>query len=221
MVMEQLPESLPGSPLPLICKWLQEAVADGGLPNPDAMTLATVDTKGQPAARIVLCKDIVADPGYLVFYTNYDSAKGAAIGAGNRVAAVFHWDHMNRQVRIEGIALPSPADESDAYFSTRDKESQIGAWASNQSQPVDSRQLLLNRHAATARKLSNLSVDSGITAIPRPPFWGGYRIWISAAELWVRGQARLHDRGRWERPLLLENGDAPVPGPWSAGRLQP
>lgn len=219
--MEQLPETLPASPLPLICRWLHDAVADGSLPNPDAMTLATVDASGQPGARVVLCKDIVADPGYLVFYTNYESAKGAAIEAGNRVAAVFHWDHMDRQVRIEGFALQSPAEESDDYFASRDKESQIGAWASNQSEPVDSRQKLLNKHAATARKLSGLAIDSGIMDIPRPPFWGGYRIWISAAELWVRGQARLHDRGRWERSLDLENPANPKPGAWTAVRLQP
>ena len=219
--MEQLPESLPDSPMPFICKWLKDAVADGGLPNPDAMTLATVDADGKPAARIVLCKDIVADPGYLIFYTNYDSSKGLAIQAINRVAAVFHWDDMNRQVRIEGLALPSPAEESDAYFASRDKESQIGAWASNQSQPVESRQMLLNKHAATARKLSNLAMDSGIMQIPRPPFWGGYRIWVSAAELWVRGQARLHDRGRWERPLELAGDKPPKPGAWTAFRLQP
>ena len=219
--MEQLPETLPDSPLPLICKWLQDAVADGGLPNPDAMTLATVDASGQPTARIVLCKDIVADPGYLVFYTNYESAKGTDIEAGNRVAAVFHWDHMNRQVRIEGVALQSPAEESDSYFASRDKESQIGAWASNQSTAVESRQNLLGKHAATARKLSGLAIDAGIMDIPRPPFWGGYRIWISAAELWVRGPARLHDRGRWERPLDLENPANPKPGAWKAVRLQP
>jgi pyridoxamine 5'-phosphate oxidase len=219
--MEQLPESLPPSPLPLMRDWLQEAVTDGSLPNPDAMTLATVNAAGQPAARVVLCKAIVTDPGYLVFYTNFDSAKGAAIKTTNRVAAVFHWDHMNRQVRIEGLALPSPADESDAYFASRDKESQIGAWASNQSQPIDTRQLLLNKHAATARKLSGLCVDSGIQAIPRPPFWGGYRIWISAAELWVRGHARLHDRGRWERSLEIDDNGVPQPGEWTAVRLQP
>jgi pyridoxamine 5'-phosphate oxidase len=219
--MEQLPETLPNSPLPLICKWLQDAVADGGLPNPDAMTLATVDSSGQPAARVVLCKDIVADPGYLIFYSNYESAKGAAIEANNRVAAVFHWDDMNRQVRIEGFALRSPAEESDSYFTSRDKESQIGAWASNQSEPVESRQNLLNKHAATARKLSGLAVDSGIMAIPRPPFWGGYRIWISAAELWVRGQARLHDRGRWERSLEFADPANPKPGAWTTIRLQP
>ncbi len=219
--MPQLPEKLPANPLPLLATWLDDAIGDGSLPNADAMALATIDAVGQPAVRIVLCKQIVADPGYLVFYTNYSSAKGAAIEAHNSVAAVFHWDHLNRQARIEGIAVRSPAAESDNYFATRDKESQIGAWASAQSQPISSRLQLLNKHVATARKLSGLAVDSGIMSVPRPPFWGGYRIWVSAIEFWMRGEARLHDRGRWERPLRPSlNGD-PIPGAWSATRLQP
>lgn len=219
--MAQLPEKLPSNPLPLLARWLDDAKGDGSLPNADAMALATVDAGGQPAVRIVLCKQIVEDPGYLVFYTNYDSAKGAAIEAHDRVAAVFHWDHLNRQARVEGIAVRSPTAESDAYFATRDKESQIGAWASAQSQPISSRMQLLNKHVATARKLSGLAVDSGIMSVPRPSFWGGYRIWISAIELWMRGEARLHDRGRWERPLRLSQNSDPIAGVWSSNRLQP
>jgi pyridoxamine 5'-phosphate oxidase len=207
--------------MPLLERWLQDAWAAKNLPNPDAIALATLRPDGQPEARIVLCKQIVPDPGYMVFYTNYNSAKGRAIEASPRVAGVFHWDALNRQARIEGIAIKSPAAESDAYFATRDKESQIGAWASSQSQPLVDRQTLKARHAATARKLSNLALDSGRTDIPRPPFWGGYRIWISAAELWVRGKARLHDRGRWERELHVTATTPPETGPWRATRLQP
>lgn len=219
--MAHLPEKLPDNPLPLLASWLEEAKNDGTLPNPDAMALATINAAGYPAARVVLCKQIVVDPGYLIFYTNYASAKGNAIESHNRVAAVFHWDHLNKQARVEGIAMRSPADESDAYFATRDKESQIGAWASAQSQPIASRLQLLNKHVATARKLSGLAVDSGIMSVRRPPFWGGYRIWVNAVELWMRGEARLHDRGRWERPLDASGGGDPLPGSWSATRLQP
>jgi len=221
--MAHLPEKLPTNPLPLLAKWLEDARASVTLPNPDAMALATVSESGQPTARIVLCKSIVVEPGYLVFYTNYSSAKATAMAAHSRVAAVFHWDHLDRQARVEGIAIRSPAAESDMYFATRDKESQIGAWASAQSQPIDSRRQLLNKHVATARKLSGLAVDSGIMTVPRPPFWGGYRIWVSAVELWMRGDARLHDRGRWERPLNAAQSAAdPVPGDWnSPTRLQP
>jgi pyridoxamine 5'-phosphate oxidase len=220
--MAHLPEKLPANPLPLLAKWLEDAQADATLPNPDAMALATVGEHGQPSVRIVLCKHIVVEPGYLVFYTNYGSAKAAAIEAHSRVAAVFHWDHLNRQARVEGIAIRSPAAESDSYFATRDKESQVGAWASAQSRPIESRRQLLNKHVATARKLSGLAVDSGIMSVPRHSFWGGYRIWVSAVELWVRGDARLHDRGRWERPLSAADNADPLPGKWNDPiRLQP
>jgi pyridoxamine 5'-phosphate oxidase len=219
--MEQLPTKLPDNPLPIFSKWLQDARADGSLPNPDAMTLATVSKTGLPSARIVLCKEISADPGYLVFYTNYESAKAVNINDFHRVAAVFHWDHMNRQVRLEGIAVKSPDEESDRYFASRDKESQVGAWASAQSRTLDSRQELKDKHVATARKLAGLQTESGRTTVPRPPFWGGYRVWIDVAELWCRGEARLHDRGRWERQLGSPDGEEFTPGSWKSTRLQP
>jgi pyridoxamine 5'-phosphate oxidase len=219
--MEQLPDTLPRDPLPLLRNWVQEAIEDGTLANADAMTLATVNEDHEPTARVVLCKEIVSDPGYIVFYTNYNSAKSLSIADNSKVAAVFHWDHLNRQVRLEGIAVKSPTEESDAYFASRDKESQIGAWASAQSEPIDSRQVILNKHAATARKLSDLALDSGIMAIPRPPFWGGYRIWLTAVELWTRGNARLHDRARWDRAVRT-GADGPLEADgWTATRLQP
>jgi pyridoxamine 5'-phosphate oxidase len=219
--MEQLPDTLPRDPLPLLRNWVQEAIEDGTLANADAMTLATVNDNHEPAARVVLCKEIVRDPGYVVFYTNYNSAKSLSIADNSKVAAVFHWDHLNRQVRLEGIAVKSPTEESDAYFASRDKESQIGAWASAQSEPIDSRQVILNKHAATARKLSDLALDSGIMAIPRPPFWGGYRIWLTAIELWTRGNARLHDRARWERAVKAGADGQLEADSWTATRLQP
>lgn len=219
--MEQLPDSLPQDPLPLLRNWVQEAIDDETLPNGDAMTLATVSADHGPTARVVLCKEIVSDPGYIVFYTNYNSAKGLNIADNSKVAAVFHWDHLNRQVRLEGIAVKSPAEESDAYFASRDKESQIGAWASAQSEAIDNRRMLLNKHAATARKLSDLALDSGIMDIPRPPFWGGYRIWLTSVELWTRGKARLHDRGRWDRSIGTGNDGQLEPDSWKAIRLQP
>lgn len=218
--MERLPTNLPSNPLPFLDKWIAAARDDGTLPNPDAMALATINDAGIPATRIVLCKQVVTKPGYLVFYTNYESAKGMDIASGRPVAGVFHWDHMNRQIRFEGIAVRSPADESDAYFASREKESQIGAWASTQSQPIKSRQALKDKHVATTRKLASLAEESGKSEIPRPPFWGGYRIWLSAVEVWTRGDARLHDRGRWERPLEPDNASF-SPGDWTAIRLQP
>lgn len=218
--MEQLPEPLPENPLPYISKWIEEARKDAIIPNPDAMALATVDGRGRPSNRIVLCKQVVEEPGFLVFFTNYESAKGLDIETNNNVSGVFHWDHMNRQIRFEGIAVRSPAAESDAYFSSRDKESQTGAWASAQSQPIGNRQALLDKHVATTRKLASLQAESDRATVPRPAFWGGFRIGLQAVELWTRGQARLHDRGRWERDLAV-SGDQFEAGPWAAKRLQP
>lgn len=212
--MPTLPDPLPYNPLELLADWLEEARAAKTRPNPDTMLLATVSAGGQPGARAVLCKQLLADPGYLVFYTNYHSAKGADIAANQRVAAVFHWDSAARQARIEGIAVPSPSDESDRYFASRDRDSQLGAWASAQSQKLESRGELIAHAAAIAAHYRDRSV-------PRPPHWGGYRIWVSAVELWLGGEARLHDRARWERSLQPNDSGDFAAGRWSGHRLQP
>jgi pyridoxamine 5'-phosphate oxidase len=133
---------------------------------------------------------------------------------------VFHWDQMNRQIRFEGTAILSPEDESDTYFASRDRESQIGAWASSQSQTIESRLALRDKHVTTTRKLAGLQEESDRATIPRPPFWGGFRIGLRAVELWTRGKARLHDRGRWERELTVTEAGFEA-GPWKAKRLQP
>jgi pyridoxamine 5'-phosphate oxidase len=213
--MPDLPTELPTTPMPLLAAWVAAAQAAASVPNPDAMTLATSTPNGQPSARVVLCKALVQDPGYLVFYTNYQSAKGAALAANPAVAATFHWDVMNRQVRIEGLAIRSPAAESDAYFASRDRASQLGAWASDQSRPIDAaEQLQQALAAATARHADN--------PVPRPAHWGGYRVWISAVELWARGAARLHDRGRWTRELAQQSATEVTPmSAWQVMRLQP
>ena len=213
--MEQLATPLPDNPLPILASWLDDARASKQYPNPDAMALATVDAEGLPATRIVLCKELACDPGYAVFYTNYASAKGDAIAATGAVAAVFHWDRLNRQARLEGVAVKSPAAESDAYFSSRDRDSQIGAWASAQSQAIEEREQLLRALQAMQQRFA------GETIIPRPPHWGGYRVWLTAVELWTRGDARLHDRGRWERRLGDTDDGCYSPEPWHSCRLQP
>jgi pyridoxamine 5'-phosphate oxidase len=169
------------------------------------------------SARVVLCKEIVAEPGYLVFYTNYESEKGLQIAANAQVAAVFHWDELGRQARIEGMAVRSPAEESDRYFQSRDRDSQIGAWTSAQSQPIATHADLLEKHAAMQARFGT---TADAPAVPRPPHWGGFRLGIAALELWDRGAARLHDRARWERPLRLED-DGFSAGAWQAKRLQP
>jgi len=211
---EFLGNPLPAEPLMVASEWLAEAWRRRLQPNPNAMTLATATLEGWPAARIVLCKDVVGVPGYVVFYTNFQSRKGLELATNPRAAAVMHWDHMHRQVRIEGLVEPAPAADSDAYFASRARESRIGAWASAQSQPVASREALLAQvHEATERFATG--------AVARPSFWGGYRLWAEVVELWVAGQARIHDRARWTRTLARAPDGNMHPGPWSVTRLQP
>jgi pyridoxamine 5'-phosphate oxidase len=224
---ETLPEPLPANPLILAAQWLAEAEQGDFQPNPNAMVLATVDSRGFPSARVVLCKEIAAQQGYLVFYTNYLSRKGDDLKANPRAAVVFHWDRLHRQVRAEGqVELLSDA-ENDAYFKTRAWQSQLGAWASQQSQPVKSRSVLT---AAVTREAQRFGIPYGgpgsrepdgiVVEVPRPPNWGGYRLYVDAVELWVEGEFRIHDRARWTRPLLKPLSLA-ASAPWSATRLQP
>src|SRR5215472_7447121 len=139
---ELLPEPLPAEPLGVATRWLAEAWAARRQPNANSMVLATSTPDGQPSARVVLCRDIVPQPGYLVFYTNYRSSKGRQLADNPRAAAVMHWDALSRQVRIEGAVVRGPAAESDAYFASRSWDKRVGAWASAQSEPVASRAAL-------------------------------------------------------------------------------
>jgi pyridoxamine 5'-phosphate oxidase len=189
------------------------------------MVLATVDARGYPSARVVLCKEINPQPGAILFYTNYRSRKGRELEANGRAAVVFHWDHRHRQVRAEGLAEPLSEAENDAYFRTRAWQSRLGAWASEQSEPVASRRALSAAVAAAALRFgipfegpgavepNDVAVD-----VPRPPHWGGYRLRPEAVELWVEGEFRIHDRARWTRSLDARDG---VAAEWSVTRLQP
>jgi len=223
---EHLPEPLPAEPLELAATWLAEATRRETQPNPNAMVLATADAAGQPSARVVLCKQIIPRPGLLTFYTNYESHKGRELGLNPRAAVVMHWDALRRQVRVEGRVVRASAADSDAYFATRNWQSRLGAWASQQSQPIASRAELLRTVARTALRLAlpapsgdEQAADPGIR-IARPPHWGGFNLWAEAVELWVEGSARIHDRARWTRTLVSADG-AFTCGPWSASRLQP
>jgi pyridoxamine 5'-phosphate oxidase len=223
-----LPSPLPAEPLSLAAVWLQEATRRRDQPNPNAMVLATADSTGQPSARVVLCKDIVVDPGYVSFYTNYLSHKGSELAANPRAAIVMHWDHLHRQVRIEGHVVRAPETDSDEYFSTRPWQRRIGAWASAQSQPVESRDELEAAVVAVAHRFGtpvpgpeDRSSDVEFR-IPRPDHWGGYRVYATAVELWVEGESRIHDRARWTRTLAPGAHGVPgAPQPWSVARLQP
>jgi pyridoxamine 5'-phosphate oxidase len=223
-----LPAELPDDPMHWVKAWLDEAVEKAVQRNPNSMTAITVRDDGQPSGRVVLCKRFVADPGYLVFYTNYQSDKVRDLDANNRIALVFHWDVYGRQVRIEGEAVRSPAEESDAYFASRDFGSQLGAWGSDQSSPLESRAALIAQVGRRAVRLgvaaaknfrSVAAADRPI--IPRPPHWGGIRVWARRVELWLEGDDRIHDRARWERTLEQTVGDTFTTGPWKGTRLQP
>lgn len=221
---ERLPEPLPGEPMMIARRWLDEAAAAKQTPDPNAMTLATVDADGGPSARVVLCREMNAEKGYVVFYTNYLSEKGRALSANPRAALCFHWNHANRQVRLRGPVTRSPDAESDAYFAKRSWESRLGAWASRQSEPLAGRGQLLEQ---AAKVIEDLRLDVGDlmtrgeqVTIPRPPHWGGYRVWAQSVELWVGGAGRLHDRAKWTRGLAPAEGGFKG-GAWKATRLQP
>lgn len=219
----ELSTPLPADPFPLFASWWAAARRLARVPNPDAMTLATVDADGTPSARVVLCRGVDA-AGYVTFFTNYEGRKGRALAANPAAAACFHFDHDDRQVRVEGVAVQSPADESDAYFRSRRWESRLSAWTSRQSEPTAGRDELLARMSAV---IADLGLDPAeivrlgdAADIPRPPHWGGYRLWARRVELWLGGPGRLHDRALWSRTL------APVAAgftasAWVATRLQP
>src|SRR5262245_44736988 len=204
-----LPDPLPDDPLPLLASWLAEARQE--IRNATAMTLATVDPRGRPSARMTISRGFDAAAGWLVFYTDRDSPKGRALAAHPWAACVFHWDAFERQVRVEGPVTLAPDADSDAYWSTRPPEARIAATASAQSQPLASRADLLAR-------IAELTRTGG--PIPRPPRWGGYRVWAERIELWVGQPARVHDRASWTR-TLTSIGDGFKGGAWSATRLQP
>ena len=221
-----LPDPLPTEPMALASAWLATALAARQQPNPDAMVLATATASGQPSARVVLCKEFDVENGRVSFVTNYESRKGRELAENPRAALVLHWDHAHRQVRIEGVVVKAPAEESDEYFASRNWQRRIGAWASAQSEPLHSREYLNDAVRAAADRfgvphpsLDNIN-DSPPAPIPRPPFWGGYYLWADSVELWVEGAARVHERARWSRSLTT-TGAGFQAGPWSATRLQP
>lgn len=187
-------------PLVVVRRWLDEAVEAGRDPEPTAMTLATVGD-GAPDARVVLCKGI--DDG-VVFYTNHDSAKGRQLAARPVAAAVFLWSALERQLRLRGVVSRVDDATADRYFASRPRQSQLGAWASSQSQPITDRATLDARAEEVRRRFDGQQV-------PRPPGWGGYRLVPDEVELWQGRPSRLHDR------LLAER----TPDGWSWRRLQP
>jgi pyridoxamine 5'-phosphate oxidase len=196
-------DTAPPEPYSLFHRWLTDAFAarDAGvLAEPTAMVVATA-VDGRPSARTVLLKAL--DEGF-VFYTNYSSRKGAELAANPQVALHFGWYALQRQVRVEGLAERVPRSETEAYFATRPRGSQLGAWASPQSEEVDSADSLTAAYQAFERQFAG-------TAVPCPPHWGGYRVRPSTVEFWQGQPSRMHDRLRYRR----------VPQGWSVSRLAP
>ena len=210
---QQRPDPLPTEPMTLLATWLDEATRRRDQPNANAMVLATCVNE-RPSARVVLCKDIDVPTGSVRFFSNYESRKGRELAANAHAAAVFHWDHLHRQVRLEGTVHRVEAGDSDLYFAPRPRDSQIGAHASRQSEPVASLQQLRDQAEAMRQRF-------GDGPVPRPAHWGGYVLWAEAVELWVAGTGRLHERARWSRELSVSCGARPVADPWTITRLQP
>ena len=196
---EDLPPA--ADPVALFRLWLAEA--DQSEPNdPNAMTLATVDGDGLPDARMVLLKEV--DAGGFVFYTNLGSAKGRELASDPRAALLFHWKSLRRQVRVRGAVEAVTAEEADAYFASRARASQIGAWASDQSAPMEGR-------FALEKRIAEYGLKFGIGPVPRPPHWSGFRVLPDSIEFWRDRPFRLH-----ERRLYLRGEDG-----WTTQALYP
>ncbi|MGH6889134.1 MAG: pyridoxamine 5'-phosphate oxidase [Rhizomicrobium sp.] len=192
-----------GDPFARFAGWMADAAKSE--PNePEAMALATVDENGRPDVRMVLLK--AADANGFVFYTNVESAKGRDLRAHPHAALCFHWKTIRRQVRVRGPAAPVGDAEADAYFATRAKDSQIGAWASAQSRPMEAR-------FALEREIAKYAAKYALTKVPRPPHWSGFRVTPLEMEFWRNRPFRLHDRLLYRR--------ASPDAPWRTERLYP
>jgi len=189
-------------PFDIARRWLSEA-EDAEINDPNAIALSTVDESGMPNARMVLLKEI--EDSAFVFYTNYESAKAHEIESTGKAAFVMHWKSLRRQIRVRGHVSREDGPKADEYYASRSLKSRLGAWASQQSRPLDSR-------ASLMAKVARITAQKG-TNPDRPSFWGGYRITPIEIEFWADGAFRLHDRFAWRRDGVND--------PWTVTRLNP
>jgi pyridoxamine 5'-phosphate oxidase len=189
-------------PFEIARAWLAEAEASE-INDPNAIALSTVDADGMPNVRMVLLKEIEDDA--FVFYTNYGSAKAAELDHAGKAAFVLHWKSLRRQIRVRGTVTREDGPKADAYYNSRSLQSRIGAWASEQSRPLESRATLM-------AKVAKIGLEKGLKP-ERPPFWGGYRVRPTEMEFWADGDFRLHDRFRWTTGDGGKN--------WKINRLNP
>ncbi|MDG1520470.1 MAG: pyridoxamine 5'-phosphate oxidase [Yoonia sp.] len=190
------------NPFVIAKRWLKEAEATE-INDPNAMSLATVDSAGMPNVRVVLLKDIEDDA--FVFYTNYEGKKSQELLASGKAAFVIHWKSLHRQIRVRGVVTKEDGQIADDYYASRSLTSRLGAWASKQSRPLDARQTLMDAVDDQAKNHGDDPV--------RPPFWGGFRIAPIEMEFWADGEYRLHDRFRWTWDDVEKT--------WDIGRLFP
>ena len=211
------------NPVLILKEWMDEVLQSKIQPNPNSMSISTIDANNRPNSRMVLCKEINEELGYLVYYTNYQSNKSKEIEVNNECSGLFHWDTFGYQVRVRGIIVKSPEVESDNYFATRDIGSQLSAWASHQSQIVEDRESLDDQFQQAMDKfnLKDSELESSDINIPRPEFWGGYRIWIREIELWLNQKDRFHDRLLFTRKLVATTSGIEASNHWVIKRLQP
>ena len=210
------------NPLDTLDDWMNEVRESNTQPNPNCMSIATVDSNGSPNSRMVLCKELDTHKGYLTFYTHYYSIKSEELKNNAKCSALFHWDKFGLQARLKGFVKRCSDSKNDDYFSSRDIGSQIAAWTSDQSKEIESLGKMKDSYQEIMNKFQiNDLEEAKEIKVPRPDFWGGYDMWIEEIELWKNQKNRFHDRLKFKRKITIENGKIDAEMNWNSVRIQP